>query len=130
MQASGPRVISNRPLPSSKFLSTRSASVRGLKENVAGLPSIDHVKQVVVLTQPDPWTIPNAPGKKASVAIYAYLATAHGGKLTPPAAEKGLRLYDEYVEEARNQPGSHPNIDLLFQVIQDRAEYDIVVEHE
>ena len=122
------RVLSSRPRPLACNNNRWNIVARGLKENVAGLPSIDHVKQVVIHTQPEPWTIPNAPGKKASVAIYAYLASEHGGRLTPPAAEKGLRLYDEYVEEALKQPGSHPNIDLLFQVIQDRAEYDIVVE--
>jgi hypothetical protein len=46
-------------------------------------------------------TIPNAPGKKASVAIYAHLAAKYGGKITADAAREGLELYGEYVEEAK-----------------------------
>jgi hypothetical protein len=74
------------------------------------------------------WAIPNAPGKAASARIYAHLAAQHGGVLTSAAAEEGLRLYGEFTEEARQQPGSHPNIDLLFRVIQEDLRCDVTVE--
>ncbi len=62
--------------------------------------------------------VPNVDGKRASFAIFAHLAAAHDGQLGPAAAAEGLRLYGEFVAEARAQPGSHPNIDLLLQVVE------------
>jgi hypothetical protein len=87
------------------------------QENIAPLAPIDGVAAVVV-TLPDgtEWRVPNAPGKAASARIYAHLAAGGGGALGPAQAAEGLRLYGEYVEEARAQPGSHPNIDLLFRI--------------
>ncbi len=67
-------------------------------------------------------------GKKASVAIYAHLAASYGGRLTVEAAAEGLRLYDEVVEDARNRPGAHPNIDLLLQVAQQGTAHELVVD--
>jgi hypothetical protein len=72
---------------------------RGLKENVAKLAPVDTVQLVTL--QPVNHSIPNAPGKKASVAIYAHLAAKYGGKITADAAREGLELYGEYVEEAK-----------------------------
>jgi hypothetical protein len=71
----------------------------GLKENVAKLAPVDAVQLVTL--QPVNHSIPNAPGKKASVAIYAHLAAKYGGKITADAAREGLELYGEYVEEAK-----------------------------
>jgi len=42
--------------------------------------------------------------------------------------EQGLELYGEYVEEARQQPGSHPNIDLLDRVITEGMSLELLVE--
>lgn len=56
-------------------------------------------------------------GKKASVAIYAHLAQKYGGILSEAAANEGLSLYAEVVEDARSHPGSHPNVDILFNVL-------------
>jgi hypothetical protein len=71
----------------------------GLKENVAKLAPVDAVQLVTL--QPVNHSIPNAPGKKASVAIYAHLAAKYGGKIAADAAKEGLELYGEYVEEAK-----------------------------
>lgn len=51
------------------------------------------------------------------MAIYAHLAQKYGGVLNAAAANEGLSLYDEVVEDARSHPGSHPNIDILFDVL-------------
>jgi hypothetical protein len=74
------------------------------------------------------WRVPNAPGKAASARIYAHLAAAHGGVLGVAAAQEGLRLYGEYVDEARREPGSHPNIDLLLRVADEGLECGVTVE--
>lgn len=57
------------------------------------------------------------PGKKASVAIYAHLAQKYNGSLNAAAAQEGLSLYDEVVADAKARPGAHPNIDILFDVL-------------
>jgi hypothetical protein len=98
----------------------------GLKENVAKLKPIDGVARVVV--RGAGIEIPNKEGKKASVAIYQHLSQKHDGKLGKAAALEGLELYAEVVEDARSRPGAHPNIDLLFQVVESGAVYDIEVE--
>lgn len=110
-----PHIIRNYRNESNK----RLIAAQGLKENVASLPSIESIKAVTL--QPINHTIPNAPGKKASVAIYSHLASKYGGKLTAEAAEEGLQLYDEVVAEAKAQPGSHPNIDILLDVISNQT---------
>jgi hypothetical protein len=61
---------------------------------------------------------PTLAGKKASVSIYAHLATKYGGSLSTAAAQEGLDLYDEVVADVKARPGAHPNIDILFDVLQ------------
>ena len=61
--------------------------------------------------------IENKPGKAGSLRVYYYLANQFGG-ISPKAAEIGLEIFAEYTEQAKQNPGSHPNIDLLFDVIQ------------
>ena len=107
----------------------RVVSAQGLKENVAALPSAAHVKRIT-LPQIKHELVP-APGKMASVAIYAYLAQTHAGKLTQAAAAEAIKLYAEASDDAKLHPGSHPNIDLLFPVAEGTvAPYDIVVENQ
>ena len=59
--------------------------------------------------------IANAPGTAGSFRVYAYLADKHGG-ITPAAAAEGLAVYAEHTDDARLNPGKHPNIDRLFGV--------------
>lgn len=106
----------------------RLVAATGLKENVAALPPIDSIAAITL--QPINHTIANAPGKKASVAIYSHLATKYGGKLTVVAAEEGLQLYDEVVADAKAHPGSHPNIDILLNVISSKKQHNIEVTHQ
>lgn len=57
----------------------RSVGCGGLKENVAALPPITGIRRVLLPTVSH--TIDNVEGKKASVAIYSYLAQQYGGRL-------------------------------------------------
>ncbi len=59
--------------------------------------------------------IENAPGTAGSFRVYAYLAGKHGA-INAKAAEEGLSIYAEHTEDARLNPGKHPNIDRLFEV--------------
>lgn len=76
--------------PHSSF-TTRSVVAYGLKENVARLPPTNDVVQVAIPSMN--WSVKNVEGKKASVTIYTYLATAYGGKLNKAAAEKVRELH-------------------------------------
>ncbi len=57
--------------------------------------------------------IENKPGQAGSLRVYGWLAEAFGA-ITPEAAEVGLKVYAEHTEDARANPGKHPNIDRLF----------------
>eukprot|EP00195_Chlamydomonas_chlamydogama_P006457 CAMPEP_0202900288 /NCGR_PEP_ID=MMETSP1392-20130828/10909_1 /ASSEMBLY_ACC=CAM_ASM_000868 /TAXON_ID=225041 /ORGANISM="Chlamydomonas chlamydogama, Strain SAG 11-48b" /LENGTH=109 /DNA_ID=CAMNT_0049586651 /DNA_START=62 /DNA_END=391 /DNA_ORIENTATION=+ len=109
-------------------MSNASWVARGLKENVAKLPPATGVRRISIPTFKH--TIEPMPGKMASVAIYNHLATKYGGKLNKQAAQEGLDIYAEFVEEARQHAGSHPNIDLLFKVIDDNMVVDVHVDKE
>ncbi|GIL80356.1 hypothetical protein Vretimale_12134 [Volvox reticuliferus] len=77
------------------------------------------------------WSIENVEGKRLSIAIYTYLAEAYGGKLTEEAAQEGLRLYGaDIVQDAQKHPGAHPNIDLLFKVIEGDICHELLVERQ
>ena len=60
-------------------------------------------------------TIEHKSGQIGSLAVYNHLAQLFGS-ITPEAAAKGLELYGEHTEDARANPGKHPNIDRLLGV--------------
>jgi len=86
------------------------------------LPSIDHL-QAIELYAADgavAGIIENKPGSSGSVKVYHHL-WKKWGCINADAAREGLSLYAEHTEDARNQPGKHPNIDRLFEVIAQNA---------
>lgn len=97
------------------------------KKNLGGLPSITHLTSLDVVL-PDMAevvvSIENKPGKSGSLAVYAYL-NAEYGAMTKEAALRGLALFGEHTEDAKQNPGSHPNIDFLFKVIAADLVYQI-----
>ena len=102
-----------------------------MKENLAALPAYENVKRVALSLDGDEFhAIEAKPGKLASVRIYAAMKD-NFGTLDPKAAAFGLLQYDEYVDEARNEPGSHPNIDLLLDIVaKGKGPYTITCEAE
>ena len=87
-------------------------------DNLRLLPAIAHLAelQLIDATGATVATIENKPGKAGSLAVYNALAAKHGS-INVAAAEEGLQLFAEHTESARQHPGSHPNIDRLFEVI-------------
>ncbi|MDV6275699.1 DUF2322 family protein [Rhodococcus erythropolis] len=87
-------------------------------DNLAALPAIDHLAAIEVLDADGNVidTVENKPGKSGSVKVYNHLAAVYGA-LTPEAATAGLTIFAEHTEDARANPGKHPNIDRLDQVI-------------
>jgi hypothetical protein len=71
-------------------------------------------------------TIENIPGKSGSVSVY-YHVSAESGLLDKAAAEQALQLYAEHTQDARQNPGKHPNIDRLFELIGQDTVYNVRV---
>ena len=90
-------------------------------ENLKKLPGISHLAAVNLLDAESNVlaTIENKAGSQGSLAVYNHLAQIYGA-ITPDAARKGLELYAEQAEEARGNPGKHPNIDRLLALVEER----------
>lgn len=87
-------------------------------DNLRQLPPVTHLRELQLLDSSGQVvaTIENKPGKAGSLAVYHALAAKHG-QIDRSAAEEGLALFAEHTESARAHPGSHPNIDRLFEVL-------------
>ena len=98
------------------------------KANLAQLPPIDGIAQIDLVDDSDKvvHSIPNEPGKQGSLALYHYLQQACG-TLDAEAAEHGLHIFSEHVRDAQNNPGAHPNIDLLLAIVAGAPELRIAV---
>jgi hypothetical protein len=72
-------------------------------------------------------TIDNAPGTAGSFRVYAYLAGKYGS-ITPAAAAEGLSIFAEHTDDARLNPGKHPNIDRLFAIAADGASLTAAID--
>ncbi|MFM6979411.1 MAG: DUF2322 family protein [Methylophilaceae bacterium] len=92
--------------------------MKKFSDQLAELPNSDHV-QKIELYLPDgslEGSIENKPGSQGSVRVYQYLAQQFGS-INPQAAKKGLEIYAEHTQDAEQNPGKHPNIDRLFEII-------------
>ena len=98
-----------------------------LKENLAALPAHGAVSKVEIPELGH--TLDAGPGKMASCRIYAELRERYGGRLDKAAAEWALEAYGEFVQEAKDAPGSHPNIDVLLDVVEKDLVCTVLVEH-
>jgi hypothetical protein len=91
------------------------------KENLAALPEAQGARLKLLDEQGgEVAVIENAPGTAGSFRVYAALAAKHGA-INAEAAEEGLTIYAEHTEDARLNPGKHPNIDRLFKVLRTGA---------
>ena len=87
-------------------------------DNLKQRPSISHLAELQLLDASGAVvaTIENKPGKAGSLALFAALAAKHGG-INVAAAKEGIELFAEHTADARANPGKHPNVDRLFEVI-------------
>ena len=83
------------------------------------LPGISHLAAMNLLDGEGKVvaTIENRPGQAGSLVVYNHLAQLYGA-ITPEAAHKGIDLYAEHTEDARQHPGKHPNIDRLLGLVE------------
>lgn len=88
-------------------------------EQLKQLPGVSHLAALELKDGDEVVaTIENKPGHAGSLAVYNHLAQLYGA-ITPEAAIKGLELYAEHTEDARTNPGKHPNIDRLISLLQE-----------
>lgn len=95
-------------------------------DNLKQLPSIAHLVALELIDGAGAVvaTIENQPGKAGSLAVYAALAAQHGA-INGAAAEQGLEIFAEHTADARTNPGKHPNIDRLLEVIASGQGYSV-----
>ena len=89
--------------------------------NLKKLPGISHLAALTLLDADGRVlvAIENKAGRQGSLAVYNHLAQTFGA-ITPDAARKGLELFAEHTEDARINPGKHPNIDRLLGLIESK----------
>jgi hypothetical protein len=101
------------------------------KANLDTFPAIDGIARLEILDSAGNVTdiIENKAGSQGSLRLYLHLANLYGN-ITPEAAEKGLELYAEHTADAEDNPGKHPNIDRLFEVIKGGKELEVkIIQH-
>ena len=89
--------------------------------NLKKLPGISHLAALNLLDADGRVlvAIENKAGSQGSLAVYNHLAQTFGA-ITPDAARKGLELFAEHTDDARINPGKHPNIDRLLGLIESK----------
>ena len=87
-------------------------------DNLKQLPGVSHLAALQLLDAQGEVvaTIEHKPGQVGSLTLYNHFAQFYGA-ITPEAAAKGLELYAEHTEDARRNPGKHPNIARLLQLV-------------
>ena len=100
-------------------------------ENLNTIPSVEGIARIELFpakADEPPACIENRPGQSGSLAIYCHMARTYGA-INPAAAVHGLELYGEHVEDAKRHPGKHPNIDRLFDVIEESLNLKTRIVH-
>jgi hypothetical protein len=84
-------------------------------DNLKQLPRISHLAAIQLLDSDGAVaaTIENKSGQTGSLSVYNHLGQIYGA-ITVEAAKKGLELYAEHTDDARQNPGKHPHIDRLL----------------
>lgn len=98
------------------------------KDYLATFPAIDHLSGLDVLNEQGETVhhIPAVEGKLGSLKLYHALFAKFNGKLTACSAEQGLEWFAEHLEDARQNPGKHPNIDLLLKAQAENLDWTLV----
>lgn len=99
------------------------------KDYLATFPSVDHLSGLNVLSQQGEviHSIPAIEGKLGSLKLYNALLTQFNGVLDKKSAEQGIIWFAEHLEDAKNNPGKHPNIDLLLSIVENNQIFTLKV---
>jgi len=95
-------------------------------DTLKSLPGISHLEALELLNDEGVVValIENKAGQAGSLAVYNHLAQTYG-LINKPAAHKGLEIFAEHTEDARANPGKHPNIDRLLRVVEGLASFKV-----
>ena len=97
------------------------------KEILETLPTIDHLTGLNVMDgETIIHNISAIPGKLGSLRLQNALAEKLNGKLNRTSAQQGVEWFAEHIEDAKENPGKHPNIDLLFKVIDENLNLTLI----
>ncbi len=90
--------------------------------NLKQLPRISHLAALELIAADDTVAarIENRQGQTGSLAVYNHLGQIFGA-ITADAAKKGVEIFAEHSDDARANPGKHPNIDRLLAMIANGA---------
>ena len=87
------------------------------KDILETLNSADHIKEIQLYHEDTlHGVIKSKPGSMGSLKVYFYLFETYG-EINRDAAMEGIDLYAEHTDDAQDNPGKHPNIDRLLDVI-------------
>ena len=102
--------------------------MKNFNETLATFSDVCHIKEITLFNSYGYKTgcILNKPGTQGSIKLYNHLFLVFG-ELDTNAALEGLNLYCEHVEDAKNNPGKHPNIDCLLDIIETKKTLKIVI---
>ena len=91
---------------------------QSFKQVLNVLPDIEHIDKINLYDQNDNLVvvIENMQGTQGSLKVYFYLYK-NFKEINVSAAQKGLELFSEHTAVAKKNPGSHPNIDRLFNIV-------------
>lgn len=97
------------------------------KDFLATFPSIEHLSGLNVLNAQDEviHNIPAIEGKLGSLKLYNALAEKFAGQLNAESAKQGIAWFAEHLADAEQNPGKHPNIDLLLNVVEQNLSYKL-----
>ena len=93
--------------------------MKKFSEVLASLENSDHIQRIELAKADgsNAGLIENKPGSQGSVKVYHHLFKKWGS-INKDAATDGLEIYAEHTQDAEENPGKHPNIDRLFEVIE------------
>lgn len=97
------------------------------KDYLATFPEISELSGLEVVNSQGEvvHTIPAIEGKLGSLKLYNALAEKFDNKLNAESAAQGVTWFAEHVEDAKQNAGKHPNIDLLFRVIAENLQFEL-----
>ena len=102
--------------------------MKNFNTTLATFANVSHIKEIKLFNSygHESGCILNKPGTQGSIKLYNHLFLVFG-ELNTNAAIEGLDLYREHVEDAKHNPGKHPNIDRLLDIIKTKETLKIII---
>ncbi len=87
------------------------------EENLKSIPTAEKTVLLRLYNESDELVsvIPNISGRQGSVRVFRHIADKKG-RIDFQAAKEGLRIFEEKVQDARNNPGKHQKLELLLKM--------------